>query len=169
MINFKKYFYLKLDGFYYDKKLRSTMIVLRFKHKRTVEIETIKNILNNSDYFYELPQIDWCLIGLLANHERSNFIYPNSIGWANMKRARKLYDLYKYKQILEISHKYTDENYENVCILKPTIINNFIKIKSLALWDNNVLMSQLKYKDAISLGYTISDILLNKKINEYSI
>lgn len=114
--------------------------------------------------FKAIKQQDYiCLIfvsGFLANNERNNVICSNAIGWSNMKRLPNIQHWRKYEPLLEISYQYTDKKNDEIIVLKPKNANKLLPIKVLDLVNNNVLLSALSQKDALSIGYSASNIFL---------
>lgn len=144
-------FITKLDSYYYDKKLNTTMLVLKIRNKRVKSEVTIKDILHNKDALINLHPIDLCVIGILANELPINF----KDGIVNIVTIPNNFTMLKVTPLLEIVGREFTGLTEKI-LLK---INNTDKIVTIAvpeLLKNKKLISALQYQDALSLGLSIA-------------
>ena len=62
-------YYLKLDGYYFCKKQKQTIVIIQVRNKRTVEKIPVKKVIQDKNLVKELHPADACIIGMLANKE----------------------------------------------------------------------------------------------------
>lgn len=143
----------KLDSYYYDQKLRTIIIALKIRNKRSIYYLPIQKLLRNEIALNSLHPIDLCVIGVLAN--TSPAALQNSQGNLAPPRLDFL-SMVKTAPLLEIiSHDYSGN--EEVLVLKLKSSNKIARITITELCKNKNLISALRYQDALSLGYSISD------------
>jgi len=142
----------KLDSYYFDKKLNTTIVVLKIRNKRTIYNLSIKELLSNKLALSTLHPIDLCIIGVLANSETSDLKSKNS------KRISLVDDylMVRIEPLLEIiGRNYVGDDEQIILKLKP--LNKIIKTTAKELYNNKKLLNALKYQDALSLGYSLSE------------
>jgi hypothetical protein len=157
---YKKYYYLRLDGYYFDTQKQTTMVVICLKNKRAAEVLPVNNVIFDSNYFHALHQLDCCLLGILANNERSCGVNLDYIGTSNIKQVSKINCLIKQPPLLEIARQFVNQNNEEFIVLKSKHTNKLLSINVLNLVSNEEILSNLSQIDALSIGYTASNAFL---------
>jgi hypothetical protein len=150
-------YYLKLDGYYYCKRQKCTLAVIRVRNKRTTESISLMEIINDKDYLKELHPVDACVIGILANNERNGIIDDNIIGWKKMSRSKDYNCFVKSESILEISRKYKNDVGVEMVSLHSKLLHKEIEISMLELCRNQALLYAIDSFQAISIGYDASE------------
>lgn len=156
----KKEYYLKLDGYYFCKRKKCTVAVIRIRNKRTAETTPVLEIVNNKDYLKEIHPFDAFIIGVLSNNERNGIIDKNCIGLKNMKRTSDYYCNTKYPPVLNIIGAYFNEENIKITVLKSRFLNKQIEISSAELCKNHYLIHSIDSLQALAVGYETSEAII---------
>ena len=150
-------YYLKLDGYYFCKKQKQTIVIIQVRNKRTVEKIPVKKVIQDKNLVKELHPADACIIGMLANNERNNVVDISCDGWQKMKRFKQLCCFVKSDPILRVSKKYFGENKKEITVLHSPCLDKEIEISTIALFKNEALLYALDTFQAVSVGYGASE------------
>jgi hypothetical protein len=151
------HFWPTSDGYYYCKKQKCTLAVIRVRNKRTTESIPLMEIINDKDYLKELHPVDACILGVLANNDRNGIIDNSIIGWKKMNRSKEYNCFVKSEPILEISRKYTNALGVDIVALHSKLLHREIEVSMLDLCRNQALLYALDSHQAIAIGYDISE------------
>ncbi|HLB56759.1 MAG TPA: hypothetical protein VJK30_05470 [Coxiellaceae bacterium] len=155
-------YYLKLDGYYFCKKLNQTIVIIRVRNKRTIEKISVKKAIGDKSLVKELHPADACIIGMLANNERNNVVDTSCDGWQKMKRFKQLCCFVKSNPILNISRKYFDRGGQEITVLRSSCLDKEIEIPTVELFKNEALLYALDTFQAVSIGYDASESEIRK-------
>ena len=155
-------YYLKLDGYYFCKKLNQTIVIIRVRNKRTIEKISVKKAIRDKNLVKELHPADACIIGMLANNERNNIADTSCDGWQKMKRFKQLCCFVKSNPILNISRKYFDRCGQEITVLHASCLDKEIEIPTIELFKNEALLYALDTFQAVSVGYDASESEIRK-------
>lgn len=155
---------LKVDGYYFCKKKKKIMVVIRVRNKRTTDEITLNELTNNNDYLQELHPIDVFLIGVLANNERNGLVDHGITGWKKMIRLKDYRCFVKSDPILDITRKYFDKSGSEIIVLFSKLIEKEITISIRELCNNLALVCAIDGFQAISIGYDVSEAYIRENL-----
>jgi hypothetical protein len=159
---FLKY-YLKLDGYFYCKRKKSIILLIRIRNKRIIDKVWISKIINDKNYLMELHPYDVCIIGILANIEREGILIKDT-RWAKKICLKEHECIVKSPPILEIIKKYTNKLGNETITLYSKFLRKKIEIPITELCQNQSLIYALDNFQALSLGYDIGELLIRNAI-----
>lgn len=148
-------YYVKLDSYYYCKRKKCNIAVIRFRNKRAVEKIPVLEMVNDKFYLKELHPLDTCMLGILANNERNGLIDNSRLH--KIQRLKNCKCLIRSEPILKISGKYMDEHGIEITTLYSAILNKEITIPTIEIIKNQALIYSLDNMEAISIGYNFSE------------
>ncbi|HHF7375591.1 hypothetical protein [Legionella bozemanae] len=148
--NLKEYA-TKLDGYYFDKNLKQTILVLKIRNKRTIFHISIKEIFTYKEYLSTLHPIDLCIIGILANEKNIESTAKDY----KFITVPDSYLMVRIQPFLEIQGRQFQGSSE-IIKLKVKNIDKKISVSAKELFNNKKLISALQYQDALSLGFSLS-------------
>ena len=155
---FPQEFDLKIDSYYFDVKLNQIIVIIKIKNKRYFQKFQLDEILINQQLLQILHPIDLCLLGVLANMNKTQLDSQPII-------APDLIVLIKLSSFLKISEISYNENGEEIAIITPIFINRPIKINFTNLYKQKELLNAIKYSDAIKIGtYLTFDNVVREKL-----
>ena len=138
-----KEYYLKLDGYFYSKRQRCTIAVIRVRNKRATDLIAVNKIITDKNYLRELHPVDACLIGIIANNERNGIVNKDRCSLQKMYRFRDFACFIKFDSLLTISKIYTRTfgNFRNNLIQFRDLIRSFgrnqFQFRILSLLNNS--------------------------------
>lgn len=150
-------YYLKLDGYYFCTQNNKTLLIIRVRNKRTVDILSIQDVVNDKTYLKELHPVDACIIGILAHHEKNNLIKNTNHKISEIIRFDENYCFIKAEPILQIVKKYTNNDEVQLTVLRSKCLRKEIEIPTNELYKNPALLYALDSFQAISVGYDASE------------
>ena len=113
----------KLDSYFYDNNLSTTIVVLRIRNKRALCQISIEELLNNKQILSALHPIDLCIVGVLA----STSIKFSENQPYKLVPAPDNFSMIKLPPIIEIvSRNYSGE--EEIITLRLKSVNRKIQI-----------------------------------------
>ena len=130
---FPQEFDLKIDSYYFDVKLNQIIVIIKIKNKRYFQKFQLDEILINQQLLQILHPIDLCLLGVLANMNKTQLDSQPII-------APDLIVLIKLSSFLKISEISYNENGEEIAIITPIFINRPIKINFTNLYKQKELL-----------------------------
>jgi len=157
-------YYLKLDGYYYCKWKRCTVVVIRVRNKRITDIIPLSEIIGDKAYLKELHPVDACIIGVLANSERNGILRKYSISWQRMGRSKEYRCFIKSDPILEVHRKYVNHQGNEIVVLRSRFLNNEIELFTTELYKNQTLVYALDSFQAVALGYDVSELFIRNNL-----
>ncbi len=159
---YKEYF-LKLDGYFFSKKENGYIAVIRVRNKRTTDLITIKDIIQDKLYLRELHPYDNCILGILANEERNGNINIQYTGVKNMCRLRDHQCIIKSEPALRIIKTYANNEGIEITILEAKYLGKQLEIPTIALSENQALLYALDQFEAISVGFNASEYIVKQR------
>ena len=160
--NKKDEYYLKLEGYYFNRYQDSYFVVIRPRNKRYFEKISLKEILNHKEYIKELHPIDACILGVLVNQQNNGFFDEACNSLRKMNRFKDHACFYKINQLLEITKKFISQNGIEAMIIKSNHHQKEFLITIEDIWRKRELLHGINSLQAIEVGYNISEYFIQK-------
>jgi hypothetical protein len=157
-------YYLKVDGYYFSKKRKTTIVVIQVRNKRTIEKIAIGVLINDKNILEQLHPADSCALGILATNERNGMIDRESIGWKNIKRLNHSgCNFIKFSPVLSLSKQHLDGQGVGIASLYSKDLKQEIEISAVEVSKNINLLSGLNSNHAIAIGCLASSSYFREK------
>lgn len=155
-----KQYYLTLDGYYYCLQKKGYYLVFHVRHKRSVEVRLLRELIKDDEFLSSLHPYDGFIIGVMANKESNDIKDLQHTTLSNMQKIKHFYLRDKIEPLIEINRCYTNQEGNRIIVLKLKAFENLRPINLDELARKFNIIYALSALDALSLGFQTGERIL---------